>query len=233
MPSLRATPRRHAGRAASLLKRLAAHRKDLGLLARAAAWLFWAWLVIDRLPGRRYRKWLRPDPGRPHQDGVGDSMLILRVAWAVATASRHVPWRSACLHRGLAAQRMLSRAGIATELHFGVAKAGVQGLEAHAWLTAQGRLVLGGEARERFTALGHGAPSGMACSAGPPGGLLAEPEARPQEEMEPEQAVRDGEPAAERRAEHQGAQTLPHRHPPFAGHDVADPGQEFPAQPRP
>jgi hypothetical protein len=56
-----------------------------------------------------------------------------------------VPWRSDCLVQALAGQRWLARAGIASEIVVGTAKRADGTFEAHAWLSQDGRIVLGGD----------------------------------------------------------------------------------------
>jgi Transglutaminase-like superfamily len=67
---------------------------------------------------------------------------------AVAAVARRLPWHPTCLRQALAVQRMLRRRGIASRLHLGVAGAGVNA--AHAWVTVDGRPVVGRRGSERF-----------------------------------------------------------------------------------
>ena len=80
---------------------------------------------------------LAPHPPRRPADAQ-------RIARAIAAAAARVPWRSDCLIRALAARRWLARHGCAAQLHLGVARAD-EGLAAHAWLTLDGRPLLGGD----------------------------------------------------------------------------------------
>lgn len=66
-----------------------------------------------------------------------------KVVWAVAVASRYMPGGVKCLARALATQVLLGQRGYQAQLHIGVAK-GEGGLEAHAWVESQGRVVIGG-----------------------------------------------------------------------------------------
>lgn len=149
-----------------MLRRLAAHRRDLALVISAMGWLLLAWLAIDLLPFRLYRKMMRPPVHQPEISADGAPALIKRVAWAVIAVANRVPWRSVCFHRGLAAQRMLCRAGIHAELHYGVAKSTDKEFEAHVWVTANGQTVVGGETQDRFTVLGifSGQDSSAQCA---------------------------------------------------------------------
>ena len=76
-----------------------------------------------------------------------------RVAWAVETMSRHTPWESACLAQAIAGKYMLRRRGVASELYLGTRKDDRNQLLAHAWLSVNGSIILGGGGRDTFTAL--------------------------------------------------------------------------------
>ncbi len=66
-------------------------------------------------------------------------------AWAIAAAARYVPWRADCLIQALAASAWLRAKGYTPDVHLGVARTDTGGLRAHAWLTLDGRVILGGE----------------------------------------------------------------------------------------
>ena len=67
---------------------------------------------------------------------------VRQIGWAVTRAARYVPFRAVCLPQAIAAKAMLSRRGIASVMHFGVAKTPEE-LKAHAWLDA-GRIEVTG-----------------------------------------------------------------------------------------
>ena len=76
-----------------------------------------------------------------------------KIIWAVRVASRYLPGRVKCLARALTTQVLLERHGYPAQLQIGFAK-GDQGLEAHAWVESQGRIVIGGlKDIERYTTL--------------------------------------------------------------------------------
>jgi Transglutaminase-like superfamily len=65
---------------------------------------------------------------------------------AVETAARYVPWRTMCIEKGLAVQRLMRRSGVDARLHYGARHAAETGkLEAHVWVTVAGEAVFGGE----------------------------------------------------------------------------------------
>ena len=82
---------------------------------------------------------------------VARSAPVDRVAWAVGAASRWVPGAT-CLASALAAQRLMSVRGCASELHIGVARQERQ-IAAHAWLESGGRIVIGEPGDEAYKVL--------------------------------------------------------------------------------
>jgi hypothetical protein len=75
-----------------------------------------------------------------------------RIVWAVEAAARTIP-ASSCLSKALAAQALLARHGYASQLMIGVAKDEALRLEAHAWITCQDRVLIGGPETGRYTPL--------------------------------------------------------------------------------
>ena len=75
-----------------------------------------------------------------------------RIVWAVEAAAPLIP-ASSCLSRALAAQALLTRHGFASQLMIGVAKNEASRLEAHAWITCQDRVLIGGPETGRYTRL--------------------------------------------------------------------------------
>jgi hypothetical protein len=86
------------------------------------------------------------DPAEPV--GAAGQREAERLGRAVVAVARRLPWQPTCLRQALAVQRMLRRRGIASRLHLGVAGAGVSA--AHAWVTVDGRPVVGRRGIERF-----------------------------------------------------------------------------------
>ena len=134
---------------AKLTKFLARTPAERLLLLEASAWLALCRLAVRLLPFR----WIAPRLGahmvEPMEAGGADEVLLRRVAWAVAAAARHVPWQAVCLPQAMAAKAMLRRRGIDSTLYLGVT--GGDGMTAHAWLRAGGRIVTGGRGVERYT----------------------------------------------------------------------------------
>lgn len=65
-----------------------------------------------------------------------------QVRWAMAHAQRVVP-RATCLPQALAAESLLTRAGLPADLQIGVMKTASGKLTAHAWVESDGRIVVG------------------------------------------------------------------------------------------
>lgn len=110
--------------------------KSANLLAliRTALWL------VPFPATRRLTSWLsRPFRGRqPYPPAVP------RLAWAVSVAGRVVPGGSHCLTQALATQVLLSRRGRPSEVCFGIDPSSAQKFAAHAWVEADGMVVIGG-----------------------------------------------------------------------------------------
>jgi hypothetical protein len=71
---------------------------------------------------------------------------------AVSRASRFLPGLT-CLGDALVLKTLLDRAGYRSALHVGVTRSDESPLEAHAWLEAQGKALIGGDNLERYTRL--------------------------------------------------------------------------------
>jgi len=101
------------------------------LLVRAYVLLWFFRLALWAVPIRRLRKLAHSRPA------TGWNRPPERLSWSVRTAARCVP-KATCLTRAMALKRLLARAGKTSRLEIGVAKDGAK-LEAHAWITSQGR----------------------------------------------------------------------------------------------
>jgi hypothetical protein len=83
--------------------------------------------------------------------GVRD-VPAARLQRAVERAGRHVPGAT-CLVQAIALQILLGRRGHRAALRLGVAHDEDRKLAAHAWLELDGRVLVGGQGRERYTTL--------------------------------------------------------------------------------
>ncbi len=146
----------HRGRRWRRFARLPPNRRVL--LAEAGAWLLAARAALVLFPFRSVAARLGMPRSPQDPNSLRSSPLspaqqhkVQEIAWAVARAARHVPFRAVCLPQAIAAKAMLRRRGIDSVLHFGVAKRGDQSLDAHAWLDAAGIGVTGFPVGAEFT----------------------------------------------------------------------------------
>ena len=81
-----------------------------------------------------------------------EAASVRRVRWAILTVSSKVPLLNVCFPQALAAHFMLRRRGVSSTLYYGVTRSGPK-LEAHTWLKAGERLVVGGGPSPYYTVL--------------------------------------------------------------------------------
>lgn len=79
----------------------------------------------------------------PTRSGA-EPLDVALAAWAIATAARHVPWRADCLLQAMATTDWLRRHALAPTFHLGLQRSSSGELQAHAWLTLDGRILVGG-----------------------------------------------------------------------------------------
>jgi hypothetical protein len=100
-------------------------------------------LGLSLLSYRVLKRWLKDrQPSRQL-----DPEEQRRIAWAVRNAARLVP-RASCLTQAIATQYLFARSGQRSQIRIGVARDPEGRLLAHAWLVSDGRVVIGGSARD-------------------------------------------------------------------------------------
>lgn len=92
----------------------------------------------------------RASRARETGDGPSDGAIVTRARRIVDAVADRVPWRAVCFQRGLTLHLMLRRRGVASVLHYGIAKQPEGTLKAHVWVTVGGRDVIGGEGAVGF-----------------------------------------------------------------------------------
>ena len=118
---------------------MALARRHWRLLASAGRTLARVRAMLWLLPFERaIRDGSVPLGSRAADPSVGE------IVWAVRVVGRRLPFRTMCIEQGLAAQRMLRRAGIDAVLHYGARQAEAA-LEAHVWVSVDGTAVIGGD----------------------------------------------------------------------------------------
>lgn len=107
----------------------------------AAAVLALASVAIRFTPFRVLMK--SAEWGRVHDEpGRVDWIAASRLASAVESASRRLPWRTVCFQKALALQWLLRWRGIPSVLHFGISQ-GEERLSAHVWVSLEGTILIG------------------------------------------------------------------------------------------
>lgn len=112
-------------------------------------------LLLARLSLSLPASWLLRGAERGDWEGdvrLSDDPRARQVAQALARAARRLPFHTTCLVRAMAGRTMLRRRGIPCTLHLGVARQN-GALAAHAWLTAEGGMITGGEEAPAFLPL--------------------------------------------------------------------------------
>jgi hypothetical protein len=109
------------------------------LALEAVVMLGLAQFVLLIVPFRHIAAGLRRMP----ETAVHDRELNRRVREAVTLAARNMPWNAVCLPRAITAKMMLARRGCGSAVHFGATLGKDGKIDAHAWLTAGGEIVVG------------------------------------------------------------------------------------------
>lgn len=73
---------------------------------------------------------------------------LKRLEWALAAAANVLPWRTDCLIRCIAADKILRRRKLEPNFYLGVRNAPDEDFGAHAWIRCHGIPVAGGEGKE-------------------------------------------------------------------------------------
>lgn len=126
-----------------------------GMALEAAFFLATARVLVHYVPWRRWRHWIKTSEGEQTASAVPSpdrrippavQPLPRKVGRIVRRVAAGVPFEAVCLPQALAAQWMLRRRGVASRLSFGFRRPDAE-LELHAWLTSEGKGVVGhGEA---------------------------------------------------------------------------------------
>jgi hypothetical protein len=115
--------------------------RELRDAATAAALLAWASLTLKLLP---FARAISSASGPVRRQGRKSDVSLEQLVIAVRRASDVVPWRSVCIHQGLALQRFLRSRGFDAVLCYGTAHVDGE-LKSHVWVKVGDRTVIGGE----------------------------------------------------------------------------------------
>ena len=125
------------------------------MAVEAAVLLVLARCLVAYVPLRRWRSRIATAP----QERLPVPALVRRVSWVVGRVADAVPFAAVCLPQAMAAQWMLRRRGVASQLTMGVRPEAVSPkrgsaprLAYHAWLQVGGQCVIGGRGIETYSA---------------------------------------------------------------------------------
>ncbi len=136
----------------SLLRISRLPRHDLSLLCEAALALAAIRVCLWSLPFGAVRRIVDRLGARRVRTPAGTEPTVERVVWAVRAASARIP-RATCLTQALAVRLMLQRRGLPALLRIGVARSAEKGVEGHAWIECQGRIIIGQSEPEHYKVL--------------------------------------------------------------------------------
>ena len=129
-----------------LYRLLAIEAVERRLLIESAFLLGVIWLGLGRIPFTTLR---RRVVGKPRKAASSPNRRLAdQAVWAVNTLCDAMPRPPKCLVRALAVQALLSRRGYPSRLHIGVMRDSQGGLDGHAWVEGEGRVLIGGSAPE-------------------------------------------------------------------------------------
>jgi hypothetical protein len=120
---------------------------ERALLLQAFLGIICMHFLLYMLPLRRVQHFISRSSWRSERTCTPE-----RIVRAIRAAARFVPG-STCLIQSLAAQALLNRFGHEALLTIGVAKNDRGGLEAHAWVSCENQLLIGGPRVEQYDPL--------------------------------------------------------------------------------
>ncbi|MEE4196496.1 MAG: lasso peptide biosynthesis B2 protein [Bacteroidales bacterium] len=136
-------------------KYLNAPRQEKRLLWQTFYWLVVSFVWVRWLPLRWFSH--RLGAFRNENKDVlkeGQEELIGRAQHALRRMKRRLPWKVKCFEEAIAVKKVLKVYGLGSTLYLGVKKGEGEGLKAHAWLKAGGKVVAGEKGHKEFTVVG-------------------------------------------------------------------------------
>jgi hypothetical protein len=118
------------------------------LIPEAFYQLLVARLKVSALSSRKY---LPKEQLKYAGAALGDQRVAQTIAVVINGISRRTPWPSTCLVKVIAAHKMLSRRSIPHVLHLGVQRGTPGKIKAHAWLSVENKILIGGDNSDGFT----------------------------------------------------------------------------------
>jgi hypothetical protein len=114
-------------------------------LAEAGFWMLVAWIAFDVFRTRSSFRLLPPPQSVTAAETAPSSSAdprLSQVVNAIRYMAHRLPFPCVCLHKGIAADRMLRRRGMPSCMHYGMNR-GQQGWQSHIWVTSAGHPVVG------------------------------------------------------------------------------------------
>jgi hypothetical protein len=122
--------------------------EEILLIPEAFYHLILSWFKVQFIPSKRYLPVFNPLQNNPVSSLQEQKAKV--VSSVINGLSKRTIWTSTCLIKAMAAHKMLIKRGIKHQLHFGVAKNDDKTLEAHAWLSVNDVILVGGEDVKSF-----------------------------------------------------------------------------------
>ena len=121
---------------------------EITLIPEVVLYLFIFRLKVSYQPSQ---KWM-PDVALKNLKKIDSFSMkkAILIAKVVNGLARRAPWKSTCLVKALAANKMLHKRKIDHKIHFGVASTVNTQFEAHAWVSVEDEVLIGGGNLERF-----------------------------------------------------------------------------------
>lgn len=110
----------------------------------AAFWLAAASAAVRLLPFRVLVRLITIPRLAPAADS---NSTVQSVRLGILRALRRLPWRTVCIHQGLATHWMLGKRGISSRVHYGLRQSPGE-LSGHVWVTVDTITVIGEEATD-------------------------------------------------------------------------------------
>lgn len=123
------------------------------LVLEATFQLLLARLALRLLPFRKLTWLLNLVPKPANLTEAQRRQLRNDVSWAIAATAAHLPGNTVCFPRGIAAQAMLRRRGVAATLYYGAATVPDEGLSAHVWVQDGNKGIIGHQEASKFHVL--------------------------------------------------------------------------------
>lgn len=122
---------------------------EILLIPESSWYLFISRISVSFLPSRNY---LPTAAAYPVTEVAAETAAATRTVCCVVNGlSRRTPWASTCLVKVLASHKMLRKRRLPHTIHLGVRKQDSARLAAHAWLSADGKVLVGGRILQDFT----------------------------------------------------------------------------------